>query len=1011
MAIDQTISHYRVLEKLGGGGMGIVYKAHDQRLQRTVALKFLPPEMTRDEDARERFIHEARAASALDHPNICTIHDIDQADDGQTFIVMAYYAGETLKKKIAQGSLPVDEALDYTMQIAEGLSRAYGAGIVHRDIKPANVMVTEEGVAKIVDFGLAKVQDVCLTKTGSTVGTAAYMSPEQTRGEVVDHRTDLWSLGVVLYEMLTGARPFRGDYEQAIVYSILNEEPEPISVLRPEVPASVAQVVEKLLKKERAQRYESITALLEDLEGVRGGPSAAVAQPRVEPASSRRRWIQVGAAAVLLGVLGLVWAFMKFGSTPSVETLEAPPRTAIAVLPFTVRGSEDLAYLEEGMVDLLSPMLDGAGTLRSIDARALLGFIARNPDRVLDPPGGQEIAAHFGAGSFILGTIVNAGTETRLFASLYDADGVELKEAQASFAGEEAFMEAVDALAQQLVSVYLEDVDQRRASLALETTASFPALKAYLEGEQALRRGRVQQAIEAARRAVEADTTFALGWYLLRQSLVWLESSEVGALAEATLALERSLQYSDGLPDRTKTLIQAYAASTKGNVEESERMYRFLLDSYPDDIEAWGKLGDLLYHYNPMRGRPAAEALDAFERVLYYDADNAEYSAHLMDLAGQERDYAVFDSLGTRFLQTEDPYNLMGNLYWLVRGSPQARDSVMALYESAPVAHFIWEWCYLVISDHIDIAQQLAERYGEAAPSSEEQALGKLLYSLASISRGQVERGRAARNAAEQLSPTIIGNSSPVGDVFNILLPYVSVSSEVLDSLEQRVAAWDTTAVPHQDPLQDVGGGAVQYPGHQGDIQAYTLGLLRWRQGDVEGTKAYAEALRRRAHPQARNDLAYSFARTLEGLAAWQEDRPEKALAALEEARLQPTVEEAVLSPIYAQVLARYARAEIHYTQGRFEEALPWYTSLHDGFYTQGLGYLGLSYLRRAEIYEHLRDTENAIQYYTRFLDLWQDADADLQTDWVEPARQRLNRLLSGTVREPVEVARPGESS
>jgi len=209
---DPAVSHYQILGKLGGGGMGVVYKALDTKLHRTVALKFLPPHLSADDEAQERFVHEAKTASALDHPNICTIHDIDRTVDGQLFIVMAYYAGETLKKKIARGALPVRDALDYAIEMARGLAKAHEQGIIHRDIKPANVMITDDGGVKIVDFGLAKVRDVELTRAGTTMGTAAYMSPEQALGQEVDHRTDVWSLGVVLYELLTGERPFKGEF-------------------------------------------------------------------------------------------------------------------------------------------------------------------------------------------------------------------------------------------------------------------------------------------------------------------------------------------------------------------------------------------------------------------------------------------------------------------------------------------------------------------------------------------------------------------------------------------------------------------------------------------------------------------------------------------------------------------------------------------------------------------------------------------------------------------------------
>jgi serine/threonine protein kinase len=241
--IGKVVSHYKILGKLGGGGMGVVYNSEDTRLKRTVALKFLPPELTRDAEAKEHFIHEAQAASALDHPNICDIHDIGESEDGQLFIVMICYEGESLKKKIERGPLKIEEALDIATQVAQGLARAHEAGIVHRGITPANIMVTSRSEAKIVDFGLAKLDArSVLTKAGTTLGTFAYMSPEQTKGDPADHRADIWSIGVVLYEMVTGQLPFKGDYENAVVYSILNAQPEPMTALRTAVPMELEKI-------------------------------------------------------------------------------------------------------------------------------------------------------------------------------------------------------------------------------------------------------------------------------------------------------------------------------------------------------------------------------------------------------------------------------------------------------------------------------------------------------------------------------------------------------------------------------------------------------------------------------------------------------------------------------------------------------------------------------------------------------------------------------------------------
>ena len=259
------LSNYRILEKLGTGGMGVVYKARDQRLGRAVALKFLPLSLSTDEEAKRRFLQEAKAASAVDHPNICPIYDIGETDDGQLFLVMPCYEGETLKQKIARGPLPLEQAIDYAAQAAEGLSRVHETGIVHRDIKPANVMVTEHGLVKLLDFGLAKVANVHLTKTGTILGTMAYMSPEQALGNDTDARTDLWSLGVIMYEMLTGEQPFQGDYEQVVAYAITQEEPTPLRTLREETPDALALVVERLLRKDPDERYGKAEEVLAEI--------------------------------------------------------------------------------------------------------------------------------------------------------------------------------------------------------------------------------------------------------------------------------------------------------------------------------------------------------------------------------------------------------------------------------------------------------------------------------------------------------------------------------------------------------------------------------------------------------------------------------------------------------------------------------------------------------------------------------------------------------------------------
>ncbi len=257
--IGQTISHYKILEKLGGGGMGVVYKAEDTRLHRTVALKFLPPVFSFDEEAKLRFIHEAQAASSLQHNNICNIHDIEETEDDRIFICMDFYDGETLKKKIERGPLSIDEAFHIGIQVAAGLQTAHEKGIIHRDIKPANIFITKDGIVKILDFGLAKLAgQTMMTKTGSTLGTVAYMSPEQLRGEEVDSRTDVWSLGVVFYEMITGKLPFNGEFGEAIIYSILNLPVKPISNYKPDIDPQLEALIMDCLIRQPNERWHKI---------------------------------------------------------------------------------------------------------------------------------------------------------------------------------------------------------------------------------------------------------------------------------------------------------------------------------------------------------------------------------------------------------------------------------------------------------------------------------------------------------------------------------------------------------------------------------------------------------------------------------------------------------------------------------------------------------------------------------------------------------------------------------
>jgi len=319
--VGKVISHYKIVERIGAGGMGVVYKAEDTKLGRIVALKFLPPEMTRDRKAKERFVHEARAASAIEHSNICTIFEVDEMEDDQIFISMAYYQGKTLKDRIAEGPLELREALDIASHAAHGLAKAHAHGIVHRDIKPGNIFITDDHEVKIVDFGLAKLAgQVRLTSTGKTMGTVSYMSPEQARGEETGPKTDIWALGVVLYEMVTGEVPFKGDYDVAAIYSIMNDTPPAMSGIRPGVPEELENIVKKALAKNQAERYGDANELVSDLSALKQQLdfSTFTGMHDWKFKNKGRRWIfAVAAAAVVVATIAVVWLIAANREGPS----------------------------------------------------------------------------------------------------------------------------------------------------------------------------------------------------------------------------------------------------------------------------------------------------------------------------------------------------------------------------------------------------------------------------------------------------------------------------------------------------------------------------------------------------------------------------------------------------------------------------------------------------------------------------------------------------------------------
>lgn len=680
--VGRSIAHYRIVKKLGEGGMGEVYLAEDTRLNRKVALKFLPLQYTGDDDIMTRFKREAQAAAALNHPNIVTIHEVSEYE-GRPYISMEYVEGPSLKELIAEKELSIDRVLDLASQMAAGLAAAHQAGVLHRDIKPQNVLIDAQDRVRILDFGLAKLKtDSMITDTGSTFGTVAYMSPEQAQKLDMDGRSDIFSLGIVLYEMITGRLPFRGDHHAAIMYSIVNENPEPLARYKADVPDALERIVEKALRKDRDTRYQSAADLLADLKELQRDTTSArlstISVRRARMMAPSAGLIAALVAAAALVIVASMFVLDRFRSDGGDANLPAPAgrwAASIAVLPFRdFSQNKDQEYFCQGMTDAIINKLAALENLKTISLSSAMRY--KDTDKDI-----RTIGRELGVSKILEGSIQKEENRIRLSAQLINVDDDAHLWSQTYDRELESVFAIQDEISRSIVDVLkITLLGSEGNALAKRYTDNVEAYNAYAQG-RFLWNKRTEQnlmkSIDYFQRAIELDPKYALAYAGLSDAWGVLPSN-VGypaaeAAANAKDAAQKALDIDDGLAEAHASMGLALMVEKNYEGAEPEFLraselnpgyayahywYSMALDAMERHEDALREL-ETAYQLNPLSvviltnlmerrqtsGR-SEEAADFFERAVEIEPSRMStyegYAASLVHSNDPERAIEVY---------------------------------------------------------------------------------------------------------------------------------------------------------------------------------------------------------------------------------------------------------------------------------------------------------------------------------------------------------------------------------